>query len=133
MDEALNWFREGGVFMYPITALGLLSWVLGLVTVLLGATRNHAVVFAAIPTAAAGVLAFAVGAIGYYTGAAQLEEALRMAAPEHQAQMAAVGERMALIPAYFSLGLCTIPALIGVGGTLFGLSLREDSNLVDPE
>ncbi len=116
MGQVARSFKEGGLWMYLLLALFLMSHPL-LAIVGLVRTRFR---FPRLLLFVPALLLVAVGLLGAWVGASQLIEALDFAAPDMRARLVHRGAAIAGIPLIFGLGLAGVSSFCVAGLTLLG-------------
>ncbi len=118
MAEIAQAFSEGGIWMYLILVLALVVIPTSLATVLIAvlakAGRKLLLVLAGFKLLIT-VLVVAVGAVAWWVGMVEVRHALEYAPPDVQAEMLAMGERIAGYPLWFAIFVAIPPGLVAVG------------------
>jgi hypothetical protein len=121
IETLVELFREGGIWMYPISLLdcGLVALSIVLLTIGISSKRRHALVFAA-ALIASGLVPPMLGELAHVLGMQEAEAAIARAHPADAAILRYGFQAESMSPLLFGLSGSVIPvfcgfALLGVG------------------
>lgn len=118
MQSIVEAFRMGGVWMYAIFAMALMTHLGGLVAgglSLIAKPRHRvALVLLSLVVGSAALTTLAIGAAGYFVGFSEMEAALEKVTPENVEMLRARGTQIARYPLYFGMAASVFPSAVSV-------------------
>ncbi len=129
METIAEAFEVGGVWMSFILASGILSNSIALIGIPLSfyAKKRPIFLIFGFLSLMAGIGILGLGFLGYTLEMIELKEAMPMVAPEHAADLQALGERYASYPLTFGAVASVLPLAAGVLMLWRGLRRQEQS------
>lgn len=123
IERLSDLFLEGGLFMYPITALAVLLPLVAAALLVLTAIRGRGALTAGLVVLGLMFAGLSLASVGEALGRKNIESALAMAAPEDRTTISAAGEGELLALGIFSSAGAVLPGFLAC--LLIGLGLSQ--------
>lgn len=131
MGAIAEMFRSGGVWMYLILTIALVSNPSGGLSLIAAALAKHKhktmLYVIGVLCALMALTGLLVGALGYYVGTSEIEMALEKATPENRALLRERGQEIAMYPVTFAAYCSAIPLFGAAVALVRASTLKPDS------